>query len=282
MPEIVKTYNNPKIFWSEVSPFLKKEEAKNSLFLGLAYMYCSNSTDCLYQSALFDGDAFWGALICGRYFTNQNLIPTPVANYSRLKKLFEHFLNFNIPFNGVIGELETTKLFKPLIEGTGQKTKINMEQGIYNCKKVIHPKEPKDIKFRKAETSDVSTISDWIKSFHNEAVPHDPPVDSVELAKTRITNNMVYVLEMKNKLVSMACWSRDIQSSCSVNLVFTPKELRNNGYASIVTAKLTQHLLDSGKRETNLYTDITNPTSNKIYQNIGYKFVSHSVHLGVF
>ncbi len=49
----------------------------------------------------------------------------------------------------------------------------------------------------------------------------------------------------------------------------------------LVTAKLTQHLLSNGKNETNLYTDMTNPTSNKVYMDVGYEFVCDSVHFGV-
>lgn len=77
-------------------------------------------------------------------------------------------------------------------------------------------------------------------------------------------------MERDGDLVSMSCGSRDIGTPASVNLVFTPKNLRKNGYANLATAQLTQHLLDIGKSETNLYTDIGNPRSNKIYQDIGY------------
>lgn len=67
---------------------------------------------------------------------------------------------------------------------------------------------------------------------------------------------MVYVIEKNRELLSMVVGSRDVGTSCSVNLVFTPKHLRKNGYASLVTAELTKQLLNSGKRETNLYTDM--------------------------
>ncbi len=140
---------------------------------------------------------------------------------------------------------------------------------------------PANIHFRKAELRDVPTIGEWIEAFHEEATPHDPPVNGIELAEAKIKNNMVFVLERNGVLVSMSCWTRDIETSCCVNLVYTPKALRKQGFASIATAKLTQLLLDSGKSETNLYTDMANPTSNKIYQEIGYEFVCDSIHCGV-
>ena len=33
--------------------------------------------------------------------------------------------------------------------------------------------------------------------------------------------------------------------------------------------------------DPNLFTDMTNPTSNKIYMDIGYEFVCDSIHFGV-
>ena len=56
-----------------------------------------------------------------------------------------------------------------------------------------------------------------------------------------------------------------------VNMVYTPPELRRRGYASACVAALSQRMLDSGKKFCFLYTDLSNPTSNKIYQEIGYR-----------
>ncbi len=71
----VKVYDDPKLFWSDVSPYLKKEEAKNSLCLGLSYGFQSQSEDCLYQSALFKEDQLLGALVVSRFRINHTLLP---------------------------------------------------------------------------------------------------------------------------------------------------------------------------------------------------------------
>ena len=52
------------------------------------------------------------------------------------------------------------------------------------------------------------------------------------------------------------------------DLVSTPP--RNKGYASSGVAILTKRMLDNGKRFCCLFTDLANPTSNSIYQRIGY------------
>ena len=60
--------------------------------------------------------------------------------------------------------------------------------------------------------------------------------------------------------------------------VYTPPDCRNRGYASACVAELSRRLLDEGRAFCCLYTDASNPTSNSIYQKIGYKLVADSSH----
>lgn len=62
-------------------------------------------------------------------------------------------------------------------------------------------------------------------------------------------------------------------------MVYTSPHLRKRGYAIFCVAALTQRMLDSGKMFCCLYTDLTNPTSNAIYQKIGYEPVCDSEDL---
>jgi predicted GNAT family acetyltransferase len=55
--------------------------------------------------------------------------------------------------------------------------------------------------------------------------------------------------------------------------VYTPPDYRGRGYASACTAALSQQMLYAGYQYCFLYTDLSNPTSNRIYQNIGYELV---------
>ena len=58
--------------------------------------------------------------------------------------------------------------------------------------------------------------------------------------------------------------------------VYTPPESRGHGYASACVAALSQRQLDAGRAFCALYTDLANPTSNSIYQKIGYRPVRAS------
>ena len=58
--------------------------------------------------------------------------------------------------------------------------------------------------------------------------------------------------------------------------VYTPPQHRGRGYATSLVAAQSQWLLDSGYRFCFLYTDLANPTSNAVYQRIGYRQVAES------
>ena len=53
--------------------------------------------------------------------------------------------------------------------------------------------------------------------------------------------------------------------------VYTPPEFRGRGYASACVAAASQLQLDAGRRFCFLFADLSNPTSNHIYQEIGYE-----------
>ncbi|HSS37114.1 MAG TPA: GNAT family N-acetyltransferase, partial [Patescibacteria group bacterium] len=56
-----------------------------------------------------------------------------------------------------------------------------------------------------------------------------------------------------------------------VGPVYTPPARRGRGYASACVAGASQAGLDSGLRFLFLFTDLANPTSNHIYETIGYE-----------
>ena len=78
------------------------------------------------------------------------------------------------------------------------------------------------------------------------------------------------------KPAAMAAYSGETPNGVRVNWVYTPPESRGQGYASNLVAHLSQHLLDEGRRYCFLFTDQANPTSNSIYQKLGYRPVSDS------
>jgi predicted GNAT family acetyltransferase len=73
----------------------------------------------------------------------------------------------------------------------------------------------------------------------------------------------------------MAGKNRPTKNGMTVSYVYTPPVYRGKGYASALVAQLSREILLE-KTYASLYTDIQNPTSNKIYQLIGYEPVGDS------
>ena len=76
--------------------------------------------------------------------------------------------------------------------------------------------------------------------------------------------------------VSLAARRPVIAGSARVGPVYTPPGQRGHGYGSGVTAAATRSILDEGGVPV-LFTDLANPTSNKIYQLLGYRPVEDRV-----
>jgi len=56
--------------------------------------------------------------------------------------------------------------------------------------------------------------------------------------------------------------------------VYTPPDRRGRGYASSAVAALSRQLFETGARQIVLFTDLANPTSNRIYADVGYRRIA--------
>ena len=79
--------------------------------------------------------------------------------------------------------------------------------------------------------------------------------------------------------VSLAGRTRTVAGMARVAPVYTPPEHRGHGYGAAATAAVTRAALDDGVDELLLYTDLANPTSNRLYARLGYRPVEDSVSL---
>jgi predicted GNAT family acetyltransferase len=152
-----------------------------------------------------------------------------------------------------------------------------MSQRIYKCSKVIPAKG--DNRIIKATDVHLKLVKEWFRQFLIDTFIDENPAEKYvqELSESRIKEGEVYLLITDGTPVSMACTARPTNESITINGVFSPIERRGNGYASACTAKLTELMLKEYDYCT-LYTDSTNPTSNKIYTKIGYEFICESLH----
>ena len=192
--------------------------------------------------------------------------------------LTDYFLKEVIAVPGVVGPKSMAQQFANLWKNkTGKSVRLKMSQRIYACERVLAPVYSRG-RLRPAIESDEALLVEWSAEFCRDAGIED----EIEYQKARIPNEIarqsLYVWD-NDQVVSMAIVLRETARGICVSLVYTPPHLRKQGYATSCVAALTQRMLDSGKRFCCLYTDLTNPTSNAIYQKIGYEPVCDSEDL---
>lgn len=178
---------------------------------------------------------------------------------------------------GVTGPSTTALAFARIwTERTGQPFKPGMDQRIYELREVYPPKNVSG-HLRQARDDELDLLSEWVYRFNVDC--HLPPMSAEEAREvaTRLLNNgAIFFWEVDGASVSMAGRGRSSSHGITVNMVYTPPELRGRGYASACVAALSRQLLDAGWQFCTLYTDLANPTSNDIYQRIGYRPVCDS------
>jgi predicted GNAT family acetyltransferase len=123
---------------------------------------------------------------------------------------------------------------------------------------------------RAATSKDIDLVRQWLTDFTNEATPHNLAHDIDITSKRRINGGEIQLWANEREIVSLAGCSSAVCGVSRIGPVYTPKEFRGHGYGSAVTAAATQSAFDRGAQYVALYTDLSNPTSNAIYQSIGY------------
>jgi predicted GNAT family acetyltransferase len=150
-----------------------------------------------------------------------------------------------------------------------------MKQRIYQLQRVVPPR-PAPGRMRVATSDDLELLANWFQAFVLESQPegHDKSIERArENARYWIDSGGLRVWE-NGRPVSMAGAGGPTPHGIRISAVYTPPADRRRGYASALVAALSQAQLDQGRRFCFLYTDLSNPTSNKIYQDIGYEPVS--------
>ncbi len=158
-------------------------------------------------------------------------------------------------------------------------SRVLREQGIYALETVRPVPRPPGAA-RTARLDDKPLLLEWLAAFGEEALSEDDPgrVEAVRLIEHRLgADDAGFLLwEDGREPVSAAGWGGPTPNGVRIGPVYTPPALRRRGYATALTAELSQRLLDGGRSFCVLYTDLANPTSNAIYERIGYVRVGES------
>lgn len=183
---------------------------------------------------------------------------------------------------GVNGETATVDRFAAAwIAGSPLRATTTVRLRLYALRTLLPPTQPPAGRPRRACVGDVDTAAAWFTAFQTEAGVHAADVEPD--VRDRIENGLLWLWEdSAGTVVSLAGRNRAAAGVARVGPVYTPPRHRRHGYGAAVTAACTSDALHRGADHVVLFTDLANPTSNTIYQHIGYRPVrDHKVvHFG--
>ncbi|WP_406422598.1 GNAT family N-acetyltransferase [Streptomyces sp. NBC_00873] len=150
--------------------------------------------------------------------------------------------------------------------------RIEQEQRLYRLDELIPPSPAPEGAPRTATTADRALLLAWHLAFAEEI--GEPGTHAERLVDERTASGGLTLWEAGDAPVSMAGISPRVAGTVRVATVYTPPEYRGRGYAAAVTADVSRAAREAGAAEILLFTDLANPTSNGVYQRIGFRPVS--------
>lgn len=266
---------DPDEFLLRARSLLLADEAKNNLILGIVGTIVSDRA--VYPDhhlwLVVDGDVPKAAAV--RTPPN-NLVLADCPDPSAVEMLAAWIADRSTPMPGVVGSRPGVDVFLDAWGSqTGEMGRLVMAQGVYSTERIVMPTARPHGASRPATAADHDLVVDWIERFNAETPPHEVPESDrvqkyVARRLDRSSRDGIWLWETEGGPVSLCGYGGATPNGIRIGPVYTPPGLRGNGFAGALVADVTAAQLTAGRRFCFLFTDLANPTSNRIYRRLGY------------
>ena len=266
-------------FLAEAGALLLEDEARHNLILGIAGTIRADP-------GLYPEQRFW--VVTDGAETVAAALRTPPHQLVLARPRDESALAVLV--DGIDDELPGVGGAVPEVEAFardwarrhGITSRVVRSMGVYALERVQPvPRAPGAS--RPASREDEPLLLHWMRAFADEVLNEsDPDRDHPEpMIEHRLASADAgfVVWEDDGEPVSFAGWGGPTPNGIRVGPVYTPPELRGRGYATTLVAELSTTLLEGGRSFCFLFTHLANPTSNAIYERIGYVRVCESTQI---
>jgi predicted GNAT family acetyltransferase len=271
----VERHADAESFLADAGDFVLAREAEHNLILGL-------TSRLRVDPRTYGEDPYFavaregGEVVAATMRTPpHNLILSEVDDEAALEPLAADANDVFETLTGVVGPKGPVARMAQIWETrSGQAAHLMLCQRSYRAEEALEPEGVAGT-MRPYEERDRELVLAWMDAFVEEALPEAPPEDSARWLERRAADpNSGTMIWEDGEPVSMGGYGGLTPNGIRVGPIYTPPELRRRGYASALTAAMTRMLLEGGRRFCFLFTDLANPTSNSIYQRIGYRPVT--------
>jgi predicted GNAT family acetyltransferase len=283
---VITRHPTAQAFLERGGPLLLEREAENNLMVSIAGGLAASEEAGPLDSEVYLATAGRGTVLACAIRTPPHKLLLTQAPEEVIEPLVRAVAQVHPELPGVLAASETSTRFAHVwARSRGVSARPGLRMRIYQLDRVVPPAREVPGGLRAATEADLDLMVEWTRAFHHE-LPDMVHGDVEEAVHERIAAQATFVWKDPDP-VSMASSAGRTPNGVRVNNVYTPPRLRGRGYATACVAGLSQELLDAGASFCFLYTDLANPTSNSIYQRIGYRPVIdvaehlfHSPHQG--
>jgi predicted GNAT family acetyltransferase len=178
-----------------------------------------------------------------------------------------------VPLPGVNGDVPTVERFaQAWLAGGALRARTVFEQRLYALGTLNPPHPPPPGRARQGVASDLDLARRWFRAFQDEVGV--AATDAESWARAAVDDGRLWLWEDGGAVVALAGRTPPAAGVSRVAPVYTPPDRRRRGFGAAVTAACTADALDRGADHVVLFTDLANPTSNAIYQRLGYRPVA--------
>jgi predicted GNAT family acetyltransferase len=271
---------DPVAYAERVVPYLLHAPARHNLFLGIL--------DTLQRHpATYPAYHLWviedgGSVVAAALQTApHNLVLAEPETAGAIDAIVAAVGDAGVRPPGVVGGITEATAFADAWRarhGGGHRT-IN-RQGIYELT-TVRDTGTTDGQARLATDRDLPLLVGWHDEFLAEAVPEFVRDDQAIRRRIAglVADDGFWLWEAEGQIVSMSGASPAPPRGARIGPVYTPPALRGHGFATALVAHASRHALAHGSTSCYLHTDMANPTSNAIYQRIGYEWVCEATEI---
>jgi GNAT superfamily N-acetyltransferase len=232
---------------------------------------------CWFVAVLQDGDVV-GAAMRTAPFGAHPLFMLPMPD-DAARELAHVALERGEQISAANGALPAVQLFCDGVAARrGGSVEVVIHMRLFELERLVEP-PPVQGRLRSALPEEEALVMRWYEAFMVDAdeqagrppgtSAHEAPESAV--VRRNMRENRILVWEdTSGRPVSVVGASQPAYGVSRIGPVYTPPNDRGHGYASAAVAEVSRRILLQGARAC-LFTDQANPTSNKIYQRMGYR-----------
>jgi len=291
----LRFYDDPDAFLDVAGEHLAEQPVLSTVMAGVASRIrdqraagvpCPDGVPCWF-AAFVDGGRVIASAMRTAPFGEYPAYLMPMSDDAAVL-LARTLLDRDEPVLGANGALPAVQVFcEEMARATGRQAAVSQHTRLFELGEL---KEPTEVPghLRPATHDELDLVLAWYDAFMADAdeqagrspgaSPHEVPTPD-EMHR-RIDDGRIFVWEVDGAPVHLTAATPPAYGVSRVGPVYTPPAHRGRGYASRAVYEVSRFLREHGERAC-LFTDQANPTSNKIYEALGYERLVDMANLRV-